>query len=290
MPSHRSRAVPKPSGGQQLQGSAIPSWLHGLYLQQGRSSSSWGRRSKCQIRQRIPGQEARKQGLGTTGPVTDDKKTLPGTTTILPFACKKNNALVILLCTTPPRPVVGQQRNLPCSTFSKLMDVTMANDSCTLTHLFCTIHALQGKVEKTAVTTKRTCHHFLLPLYPTSQVHLLHFPNGNCETPAGTSLCCLCGLITSAAETNSYHPPPRLRARTNQPVFAVGDFEVQPTWTWEKRLRPSQTRRASAPGQKFSYRNEGFSLHKGAASRQCPGSSHGNSGEHRDHSPVLQAS
>ena len=84
--SHRSRAVPKFSSEQQLQGSAIPSWLRGLYLHQGRSSSSWRPGSDSQIRQRIPGQEARKQGLGTTGPVTDDKKPLPGTTTILPFA------------------------------------------------------------------------------------------------------------------------------------------------------------------------------------------------------------
>ena len=86
MLSHRSGAVPKSSSELQLQGSAIPSWLHGLYSHQGRSSSSWGSGSESQIRQRTLGREARKQDLGTAGPLTTDKKTLPGTTTILPFA------------------------------------------------------------------------------------------------------------------------------------------------------------------------------------------------------------
>jgi len=62
----------------------------------------------------------------------------------------------------------------------------------------------------------------------TSQVHPLPFPSRNCETPAGTSLCCLHGRMTSAAESSSYCPPPGLRVRTTQPVRAVGDFGVQP--------------------------------------------------------------
>lgn len=77
---------PNPPASKSLQSSAIPSCLGGLYSHQGRSSSSWGPGLESQIRQHTPGQEARKQVLGTTGPVTDDKTPLPGTTTILPFA------------------------------------------------------------------------------------------------------------------------------------------------------------------------------------------------------------
>ena len=56
--------------------------------------------------------------------------------------------LAMLLSTTSTRPFVGRQRNLIYSAFHKLMDVTTAYDSCTLTRLFCTSHVLQGKVKK----------------------------------------------------------------------------------------------------------------------------------------------
>lgn len=90
------------------------------------------------------------------------------------------------------------------------MDVTMVYSLCTLTHLFCTIHVLKWKVEKNLQLQLRQPG--TIPSYLTCCT----FRKGTVRHSAGTSLCCLYGLIMPAVQTNSHHTPQICKQEPNQ--------------------------------------------------------------------------